>query len=64
MIFVLMGKGEKMPKVIKSGKKEFIVSCRQCGCVFSYTLEELKAQYPLDIYCPECGNRYYHRYNL
>ena len=49
-----------MPKVIKPGKKEFIGTCGRCGCEFSYTLEELKAQYPLNISCPECGREYYH----
>ena len=51
-----------MPKVIKPGKKEFIGNCRQCGCEFSYTLEELMEQYhPIKfIHCPECGDEYYH----
>ena len=50
-----------MAKVIKPGKKEFIGNCNRCGCEFSYTLEELKAQYPLKfIHCPECGDEYYH----
>lgn len=60
-IFVKKEKGKKMPKVIKPGKKEFIGNCRQCGCEFSYTLEELEAQYPFNsVPCPECGYRCYH----
>ena len=48
-------------KVIKPGKKDFIGNCRRCGCEFSYTLEELMAQYPLKfVNCPECGDEYYH----
>ena len=48
-------------KIIKPGKKEFIGTCSRCGCEFSYTLEELKAQYPLKyVLCPECDKEYYH----
>lgn len=54
-------KGEELTKVIKPGKKEFIGNCSRCGCEFSYTLEELKAQYPLKfLRCPECGDEYHH----
>ena len=51
-----------MPKVIKSGKKEFIGNCSLCGCEFSYTLEELHTKYTpcKSIRCPECGAEYYH----
>ena len=50
-----------MPKVIKHGKKEFVGICDRCGCKFSYTINELKAQYPLKyIRCPDCGDEYYH----
>lgn len=50
-----------MPKIIKPGKKEFIGTCKRCGCEFSYTLDELKAQYPLKfVHCPECNEEYYH----
>lgn len=48
-------------KVIKHGKKNFVAVCARCGCKFSYTINELKAQYPLKyIRCPECGDEYYH----
>lgn len=50
-----------MPKVIKPGKKEFIGICSRCGCEFSYTIEELNAQYSIRyVRCPECGDEYYH----
>ena len=50
-----------MPKVIKSGKKEFITVCNRCGCEFTYTLDELLANYPLKyVKCPDCGNECHH----
>lgn len=48
-----------MIKIIKSGKKEFHATCSNCGCEFTYELEDLsKPDYLGAIYyvkCPECG---------
>lgn len=46
-------------KVIKQGVKEFHITCPNCGCEFTYELEDLsKTDYLGAIYyvkCPECG---------
>lgn len=48
-----------MIKIIKSGKKEFHATCSNCGCEFTYELEDLsKTDYlgAIDyVKCPECG---------
>ncbi len=48
-----------MIKIIKSGKKEFHTTCSNCGCEFTYDLEDLsKTDYlgAIDyVKCPECG---------
>lgn len=49
-------------EVIKHGKKRFIATCSRCGCVFAYTLGELKGRYPLKtIHCPDCDAEVYHK---
>lgn len=50
-------------EVIKHGKKKFIETCSRCGCVFSYTIYELKDRWPLKtIHCPDCDEEVYHKY--
>ena len=48
-----------MIKIIKSGKKEFHAICPNCGCEFTYEMEDLsKKDYVgaiCDVKCPECG---------
>jgi hypothetical protein len=49
-------------KVIKHGKKEFTATCPRCGCVFSYTIEELCGRWPLKyMLCPDCEEEVYHK---
>ncbi len=47
-------------KIIEPGKQEFEGCCKRCGCLFSYTLEDLKNRYPLNLKCPYCDREYYH----
>lgn len=47
-----------MIKIIKSGKKEFYITCPNCGCEFTYEKEDFNgADYDGVSYikCPECG---------
>lgn len=47
-----------MKKIFAHGKKEFIVVCRNCGCKFSYELEDIVAKDY--VICPECDVRISH----
>ena len=47
-----------MKKIFAHGKKEFIVVCRNCGCKFSYELEDIVAKDY--VTCPECDVRISH----
>ena len=43
-------------KIIKHKPDFYIMKCLYCDCVFSYTLEELKAEmFELIVNCPECN---------
>ena len=48
-----------MIKIIKSGKKEFHATCPNCGCEFTYEMEDLSKKDYLGaidyVKCPECG---------
>ena len=49
-------------KIIKPGHKEFVATCLRCGCVFSYTIDELKKRWPMKFMkCPECEEEVYHK---
>lgn len=48
-----------MKKIFVHGKKEFIGVCRNCGCKFSYELEDIVAKDY--VTCPECDVRISHR---
>lgn len=53
-----------MIKIIKSGKKEFHVTCPSCGCEFTYETEDFNGtDYDGVNYvkCPECGTPVSHR---
>lgn len=50
-----------MIKIIKSGKKEFIATCSNCGCQFSYEVEDVIANH---ICCPECDSLITHQTTL
>ena len=45
-------------KIIKEGKKEYYITCFQCGCEFSYELEDIN--YNSYVECPCCGKSLYH----
>ena len=45
-------------KIIKEGKKEYYMTCSQCGCQFTYELEDIG--YGSSIDCPCCGKSLYH----
>jgi transcription elongation factor Elf1 len=52
-----------MPVIVKKGPETFTATCRRCGCMFSYKIEELKryskyGQGTVD--CPQCGNEHEH----
>ena len=48
-------------EIIKHGKKKFKATCRECGCVFTYTIGELRERWPLKyIHCPDCDAAVYH----
>ena len=53
-----------MIKIIKSGKKEFHAICPNCGCEFTYEMEDLSGNYYIGavdyVKCPECGNAILH----
>lgn len=42
-----------MIKIIKSGKKEFHAICPNCGCEFTYEMEDLSGTDFIN--CPECN---------
>ncbi len=50
-----------MIKIIKSGKKEFHTTCPNCGCEFTYEMEDLSGKnydyigVSNYVKCPECG---------
>lgn len=57
-----------MIKILKSGKKSMIITCKnpECGCVFSFEKEDVRSVEQSDWYgktgvykdmvnCPECG---------
>ena len=46
-----------MIKIIKEGKKEFIATCRTCGCQFSYELNDIHIS---GVSCPYCGHLVVH----
>ena len=48
-----------MKKIFAHGKKEFIAVCRNCGCKFSYELEDIVANDY--VTCPDCNVRISHR---
>lgn len=45
-------------KIIKEGKKEYYITCFQCGCEFTYELEDIN--YNSYVECPCCGKSLYH----
>ena len=45
-------------KIIKEGKKEYYMTCFQCGCEFTYELEDIN--YNSYVECPCCGKSLYH----
>lgn len=48
-------------EIIKHGKKKFKATCRECGCVFTYTIGELRERWPLKyLHCPDCDATVYH----
>ena len=49
-------------KIIKEGKKEYYMTCFQCGCEFTYELEDIK--YSSSVECPCCGKSLYHEYKI
>lgn len=42
-----------MIEIIKPGTKEKI-SCKSCGCLFSYEKEDIEIKY---ITCPQCNEK-------
>lgn len=49
-------------KVLQHGKTEFTGTCNRCGCIFEYTFDDLRSNYPLKyVKCPDCGNEVYHK---
>ena len=48
-------------KIIKEGKKEYYMTCFQCGCEFTYELEDIN--YNSYVECPCCGKNLYHNGN-
>lgn len=53
-----------MIKIIKSGKKEFHATCPNCGCEFTYEMEDLSGKDYIGaidyVECPECGRTVLH----
>lgn len=49
-----------MIKIIKDGRKDFIIVCDSCGCEFSYQNEDIKLG---SVQCPCCGIYVSHRDN-
>ena len=47
-----------MIEVIKPGKTRFVATCAQCGCEFSYELEDLSTAGGVN--CPCCGELIFH----
>ena len=44
-------------KITKSGRKTFDAACPQCGCEFTYELEDVHL---FGVTCPECGWNFLH----
>lgn len=42
-----------MIEVIKHGKKKFTATCTNCGCEFTYEVEDIKLG---SVTCPDCGD--------
>lgn len=42
-----------MIEVIKHGKKKFRAVCSNCGCEFTYEVEDIKLG---SVTCPDCGD--------
>ena len=51
-----------MINIIKHGDKIFATDCGNCGCKFTYELDDVIGNV---VYCPECGaiTRHSARYN-
>lgn len=51
-----------MINIIKHGDKIFATECNNCGCEFTYELDDVIGNV---VYCPECGEVEIHsaRYN-
>ncbi len=53
-----------MIRIIKSGKKEFHAICLNCGCEFTYEMEDLSGKDYIGaidyVKCPECGRTILH----
>ena len=50
-----------MIKVIEHGYAKYKDKCHQCGCLFEYELEDIKAG---SVKCPDCGFLCNHNYTL
>lgn len=49
-------------KIIKEGKKEYHMTCFQCGCEFTYELEDISGFGFVN--CPTCNSSIAHRHGI